>query len=245
MSSLRHILSGRNNANSYYMIKLTNISKIYPKNIVALDNVSLHIKPQEFVCLAGQSGAGKSTLIRLLTAEERPTQGKIKVLGWDVDLIKPRHIPLFRRKIGIVFQDFKLLPRKTVWENVAYALMVSDTPDKEIERMVPKVLEMVGLSRKQQQFPNELSAGEQQRVSIARALAHEPKLLLADEPTGNLDLIRALEITDILKRINKILGTTIILATHNKDVVNRLRKRVITLDNGVVIRDQEKGRYVI
>lgn len=227
------------------MIKLQNVSKIYPKDVVALDNVNLEIKPGEFVCLAGQSGAGKSTLIRLVTAEEKPTQGKIKVLDWDVDLIKPRHIPLFRRKIGIVFQDFKLLPQKTIWENVAYALMVSDASSKEIERIVPKVLEMVGLAKKEKQFPHELSAGEQQRVSIARALAHEPKLLLADEPTGNLDLIRALEITDILKRINKILGTTVLLATHNKDVVNRLRRRVVTLDNGVVIRDQEKGRYVI
>lgn len=227
------------------MIKLQNISKIYPRNVIALDNINLEIKAGEFICLAGSSGAGKSTLLKLLTAEEKPTKGKINVLEWDVELIKPRHIPLFRRKIGVVFQDFKLLPQRTVWENVAFALMVSDSLDREIKQIVPKVLEMVGLSKKAKQFPHELSAGEQQRVSIARALVHQPKLLLADEPTGNLDLIRALEITDILKRINEVLKTTIIVATHNKDMVNNLQKRVVTLDNGRIIRDQEKGRYVI
>ena len=227
------------------MIQLQNVSKIYPKNIVALDNINLEIKPGEFICLAGQSGAGKSTLIRLISAEERPTQGKIRVFNWDVELIKPRHTPLFRREIGIIFQDFKLLPQKTVWENVTYALMVSDASDREIKRIVPRVLEMVGLTKKRNQFPHELSAGEQQRVSIARALVHEPKLLLADEPTGNLDLLRAFEIIDILERINRLLETTVILATHNKDVVNRLKKRVVTLENGRIIRDQEKGRYMI
>lgn len=227
------------------MIKFQNVSKIYSKNVVALDNINLEIKDGEFVCLAGPSGAGKSTLLKLLTAEEKPTKGKINVLGWDVGLIKPRHTPLFRRKIGVVFQDFKLLPQKTVWENVAFALIVSDSSDKEIKQIVPKMLETVGLSKKAKQFPHELSAGEQQRVSIARALVHQPKLLLADEPTGNLDLIRALEITEILRRINEVLKTTIIMATHNKDMVNILQKRVVTLDNGQIIRDQEKGRYVI
>jgi len=180
------------------MIHFKNVSKIYPPQTAALTDVNLHIKPSEFVSLVGQSGTGKTTLIKLLIAEERPTKGKIIVGGWDITDIPGRHIPLLRRQIGVVFQDYKLLPKKTVAENVSFALQVAGEPMNKIEKIVNQVLKIVGLEEKAMRFPNQLSGGEQQRVSIARALAHRPKILVADEPTGNLDAINTREIIDLL-----------------------------------------------
>lgn len=226
------------------MINLTNVTKNYPKEVIALDNISLEIKKGEFVSIVGQSGSGKSTLIRLLIAEEKPSAGKIVVNNWNVELIKRRHIPFFRRQIGVAFQDFKLLPKKTVYENVAFAMMVSGKPNHEIKQTVPQMLNLVGLSSKKNNFPLELSGGEQQRTAIARSLIHEPKLLLADEPTGNLDAISSWEIIELLLKINKM-GTTVLMATHNREIVNRIKKRVITLDKGKIVRDQKIGGYTI
>ncbi len=224
------------------MIHLKNVSKLYYPDIVGLKDVSLHIKPGEFVSIVGQSGTGKSTLAKLLFAEERATHGKVVVGGWDITEIKSCDIPLLRRQIGVVFQDFKLLPKKTVSENVAFALEVSGEHPSRIRDVVPHVLRIVGLAEKGQRYPGQLSGGEQQRVSIARSLVHRPKVLVADEPTGNLDTINTHEIMDLFKRINEF-GTTVILVTHNREVVNRLKQRVITLDGGRVVSDIEEGRY--
>ncbi|PJE75902.1 cell division ATP-binding protein FtsE [Candidatus Uhrbacteria bacterium CG10_big_fil_rev_8_21_14_0_10_48_11] len=226
------------------MIQLKGVTKSYDGKITALQGVSFSIKPGELVSIVGRSGAGKSTVVRLLLAEERASKGTINVGGWDITAISHRDVPQFRRQIGVVFQDFKLLPRKTVFENVAFALEVSGEPTKIIREVVPQVLNLVGLSNRLHQYPEQLSGGEQQRASIARALIHRPKLLLADEPTGNLDSINTAEIIDLLKKIND-LGTTVVLVTHNRDVVNTLRRRVITLDKGAVISDQAVGRYVL
>lgn len=226
------------------MITFDNVTKAYPDKTMAAQHLSLRIKPGEFVSIVGQSGTGKTTLAKMIIAEERATSGKIVVGGWDITHIKPKDIPILRRQIGVVFQDFKLLPRKTVFENVAFALEVCGAPRQRIEKVVPQVLKIVGLEKKQDRFPNQLSGGEQQRVVIARSLVHRPKILLADEPTGNLDAITTHEIIDLLQRINQ-LGTTVILVTHNPDVVNRLQKRVITLDHGMVVSDQEHGKYVL
>lgn len=226
------------------MIKLVNVSKFYPPKSHALRNASFHIKPGEFVSIVGQSGAGKSTLIRLLTAEEKPTEGRIIVGGWDITNIKSSEIPTLRHQIGVVFQDFKLLDNKTVYENIAFALEVVNTPSKKISSIVNQVLKIVGLTHKKDHFPRNLSAGEAQRVVVARALAHRPKILLADEPTGNLDPITTRDIVELLAKINEF-GTTVLLVTHNREIVNFLKRRVITLDQGVVIGDQLKGRYVI
>ncbi|MDA2936339.1 ATP-binding cassette domain-containing protein [Patescibacteria group bacterium AH-259-L05] len=227
------------------MIKFINISKFYSPNTYALRNVSFHIKPHEFVSIVGRSGSGKSTIVKLLIAEEKATKGKIVVGGWDITEIKPIEVPSLRRQIGVVFQDFKLLEKKTVYENVAFALEVIDTPRKKISPIVRQVLKIVGLRTKVDYFPQQLAAGEAQRVVVARALAHRPKILVADEPTGNLDPITTRDIVELLVKINE-LGTTVLLVTHNREIVNFVKKRVITLDRGMVIGDQmSKGRYVI
>lgn len=225
------------------MIKFEEITKIYPPNIVALEEVSFEIKEGEFVLIVGRSGAGKTTLIKLLLREEEPTRGRIYFKGEDIFLIPKRKLPLYRQKIGVIFQDYKLLPTKNVYENVAYAMEVMGAGDKEIKRDVPKVLELVGLEDKAYNFPVELSGGEKQRTAIARALIVRPEVLIADEPTGNLDPYHTKDIIDLLKKINN-LGTTIILATHDREVVNSLEKRVITLEKGRIIRDEEKGKLL-
>lgn len=226
------------------MIIFDNVTKEYPDKTVAVQHLSLHIEPGEFVSIVGQSGTGKTTLAKMIIAEQRPTSGKIEVGGWDITHITPKEIPVLRRQIGVVFQDFKLLPKKTVFENVAFALEVCAAPHKRIEKVVPQVLKIVGLDKKHDRFPSQLSGGEQQRVVIARSLVHRPKILLADEPTGNLDAITAHEIIDLLMRINQ-LGTTVVMVTHNPDVVNRIHKRVITVDHGMVVSDQEDGKYLL
>lgn len=226
------------------MIQLINISKYYPPNTHALKEINLEITPGEFVSIVGQSGTGKTTLIKLMIAEEIPTEGKIIIGGWDITNIKDREVPFLRRQIGVVFQDFKLLPKKTVFENVAFALESCGANLGKIKRVVPQVLKIVGLEGKNERYPFQLSGGEQQRVVIARSLVHRPKLLVADEPTGNLDTINTVEIIELLKKINE-LGTTVILVTHNRDVVNGLKKRVITIDQGQIVADQTKGRYVL
>lgn len=224
------------------MIELQRVTKIYGQTPV-LDGVTLTVSGGEFVSLVGQSGVGKSTLIKLLTREEIPTSGRIFVAGRDIAELSVRDLPLYRRKIGIIFQDFRLLNQKTVQENIAYALEVCGTSSKDIARRVPKILEMVGLEKHLLRYPSELSGGEQQRVAIARALIHSPKILIADEPTGNLDPVTTWEIIDLLYRINH-LATTVILATHNKAVVDRLRRRVVELKDGKVTRDEHRGGYV-
>jgi len=226
------------------MIVFEKISKIYPRNTIALDDVSFEIKEREFVSIVGKSGAGKTTLLKLLLVEERPTQGKIFFRGKDILKIKPGELPKFRRQIGAVFQDYKLLPSKTTYENVAYALEVIGAPDEEIRRDVPKILEIVGLTEKANNFPVELSGGERQRVAIARALIHRPQVILADEPTGNLDPYHTLEIIRLLLKIQGM-GTTVILATHNREIINKLGKRAITLEKGRIIRDEERGRFIL
>lgn len=223
------------------MILLENVTKTYVGDkSPALDDVSLHIEPNEFVFIVGQSGAGKSTLIKMITKEERPDNGKILVGGIDLDYVKKRHIPNYRRRLGVVFQDFKLLPRRTVYENVAFALEIAGMSGKEIRNTVPKVLEMVDLLDQAKKFPGQLSGGQRQRVSIARAVARQPKILIADEPTANLDPITTGEIIDLLKKINDF-GTTIVVTTHNENMVNNLQKRVITLKHGKIVDDQRRG----
>lgn len=225
------------------MISFQHVTKIYPRNTVAVEDICFDVKEKEFVSVVGKSGAGKTTLLKLLLAEEKPTQGEIFFEGKNVTEIKPGNLPDFRREIGAVFQDYKLLCSKTTYENVAYALEVIGASDREIARDVPKVLEIVGLTEKANNFPEELSGGERQRAAIARALIHRPEVILADEPTGNLDPYHSLDIIRLLLKI-KEMGTTIILATHNREVINSLGKRVITLENGRVVRDEEKGRFI-
>lgn len=226
------------------MIHFKNITKIFSPDTVAVKNVNLFIKPKEFVSIVGRSGTGKTTLIRLLIAEERPTKGSIIVGDWDISDIRASEVPILRRQIGVIFQDYKLLPKKTVFENAAFALQVCGAPSFRINEIVPQVLKIVGLQEKHQRYPWQLSGGEKQRVSIARALIHRPKILVADEPTGNLDSINAREIIDLLKRINEF-GTTVLLVSHDREIVNSLKKRVVTLDQGQIISDQESGRYVL
>jgi cell division transport system ATP-binding protein len=226
------------------MIRFQNITKIYPPNTIALENISFEVNKKEFVSIVGRSGAGKTTLIRLLLAEEKPTKGRIFFEGQDVHKIKRGKLPELRRKIGVVFQDYKLLPQKTAWENIAYALEVVGASDEEIEKDVSNVLEIVGLTNRAENFPHELSGGEKQRVAIARALIHRPVAIIADEPTGNLDPYHTGEIINLLLKINE-LGTTVILATHDKEVINALGRRVITLEEGKIIRDEEKGRFIL
>ena len=226
------------------MIKFENVSKFYKPDTTALLKVNLTVEPGEFISIVGQSGTGKTTLIKLLIAEEKPSEGSIVVGGWDITNIKVNEVPFLRRQIGVVFQDFKLLPKKTVFENIAFALQTCGAPIRKIQKIVPQVIKIVGLDGKNDRYPYQLSGGEQQRVVIARSLAHKPKLLVADEPTGNLDSINTREIVDLLKKINE-LGTTVMLVTHDRDVVNSLKKRVVTIDQGEIIGDQSKGRYVL
>ena len=223
------------------MILLDSVTKQYPGDPEpALDSVSLHIEPNEFVFLVGKSGAGKSTLMKMITKEENPDSGKIIIGGIDLDYVKKRHIPGYRRRLGVVFQDFKLLPKRTVYENVAFALEIAGMSGKEIRKTVPKVLELVDLLDQAKKFPHQLSGGQQQRVSIARSVARQPKILIADEPTANLDKLTTKEIIDLLKKINDF-GTTILVTTHNENIVNNLQKRVVTLKNGRIVNDQKNN----
>lgn len=226
------------------MLHFHGVSKIYPGQQMALREINLDIEPGEFVSIVGQSGTGKTTLVKLILAEERPNKGKIVIGGWDITNIKQNEIPTLRRQIGVVFQDFKLLPRKTLFENVAFALEVAGETQAKIEEIVPQVLKIVGLEKKMHRFPTQISGGEQQRVVVARSLAHRPKILVADEPTGNLDSINSRDIIELLKKINDF-GTTVILVTHNREIVNDLRRRVVTLEDGVVISDQKRGKYLL
>jgi cell division transport system ATP-binding protein len=227
------------------MILLDRVSKKYPKSSEpALDKISLHVEPKEFVIIVGQSGAGKTTLLRLLTREEKPTNGKIIVGGIDYDKLKDKKIPMLRRKIGVVFQDFKLLPNKNVFENVAFALEIVGASNEEIKKTVPKVLAIVNLSGKEKNMPSQLSGGERQRVAIARALVRQPKILIADEPTGNLDPKHAWDVIDVLEKVNRF-GTTVLLTTHNAEIVNKLKRRVITLSDGKVVSDEARATYKV
>ncbi len=226
------------------MIRLKNVSKMYGPGIVGVKNVNLHIRPGEFVSIVGQSGTGKSTLVKLLIAEEAPSGGSIQVGGWEIGRIRDKDVPALRRQIGVVFQDFKLLPKKTVYENVAFALEVAGAPGRRIREVVPHVLRIVNLAGKEDRYPKQLSGGEQQRVVIARSLVHRPKIIVADEPTGNLDSIHTREIVDIFRKINEF-GTTIVMVTHNREVVNALRKRVLTIHAGEIVADHEEGKYLI
>lgn len=224
------------------MIEFKNVVKKYDNNITATNNISVKIKPGEFVYVVGPSGAGKSTFIKMMYREEAPTSGNIIVNEYALESIKSREIPFLRRELGIVFQDFKLLPRLTVFENIAYALQVIEKTPEEVEQRVSRVLDLVGLSAKRNNFPAELSGGEQQRVAIARAIANEPSILIADEPTGNLDPETAEGIMEILERVNKQ-GTTVVMATHNSFIVNEYKHRVLEINGGKIIRDEEEGVY--
>ncbi|MFO7152645.1 MAG: cell division ATP-binding protein FtsE [Bacillota bacterium] len=224
------------------MIEMVGVSKIYPGGCVALKDINVKIEKGEFVFLVGPTGAGKSTFLKLLFREELPTRGQIFINGKNITRLKPREIPYLRRRLGVVFQDFRLLPQKTVYENVAFAMEVIEAPPKEIKKRVPKVLEMVGLLHKMNSRPHELSGGEQQRTALARALVNNPDVLIADEPTGNLDPDTSWEIMKLLDEINKK-GTTLIVATHAKDLVDAMRKRVLHIEGGKLVRDEERGVY--
>lgn len=226
------------------MIRFENVSKIYNSHSVALKDVTFDVKPKEFVSVVGRSGAGKSTLLKLLIAEEKPTGGKIYFNGENILDMNQSELPFLRRQIGAVFQDFKLLPNKTAHENVAFAMEAVGRSAKEIDEDVPKVLDLVGLKDKVNNFPRELSGGEKQRVAIARALVHRPSVIVADEPTGNLDPINTWDIIRLLIKINE-LGTTVVLATHDKEIINALERRVVSLEGGTVVRDENPGRYIL
>ncbi|WP_368493174.1 cell division ATP-binding protein FtsE [Geobacillus thermodenitrificans] len=224
------------------MIEMQDVYKTYPNGVVALNGVSVRIKQGEFVYVVGPSGAGKSTFIKMMYREEKPTSGTIMVNGVNLANIKDSKVPLLRRNIGVVFQDFKLLPTLTVYENVAFALEVIEESPKVIRKKVMEVLELVGLKHKIRSYPNELSGGEQQRVSIARSIVNSPKIVIADEPTGNLDPETSWGIMELFEKINDR-GTTIVMATHNKEIVNATRRRVIAIENGTIVRDEAKGEY--
>ena len=224
------------------MIEMMNVTKKYNKGITAINNLSIQIKDGEFVYVVGPSGAGKSTFIKMMYREEKATKGRIRVGKYDLMKIKDRQIPFLRRYVGVVFQDFKLLQHKTVYENVAYAMEVIEKSPREVKRRVDEVLELVNLKHRMNNFPNELSGGEQQRVAIARAIVNTPGILIADEPTGNLDPDTSMEIMDILERINEQ-GTTIVMATHNSQIVNEKKHRVLAIESGQIVRDQEQGEY--
>ncbi|MBU8908690.1 cell division ATP-binding protein FtsE [Desertibacillus haloalkaliphilus] len=224
------------------MIDMKEVRKTYPNGVKALNGIDITIGKGEFVYVVGPSGAGKSTFIKMMYREERPTQGSISIAGTNLANLKEKQIPLLRRKIGVVFQDFKLLPKLTVYENVAFALEVIEENPATIKNKVMKVLDIVKLKNKARFLPDELSGGEQQRVSVARAIVNNPSVLIADEPTGNLDPDTSWEIMDLLEEINNR-GTTIVMATHNKDIVNTIRKRVIAIDSGRIVRDEVRGNY--
>jgi len=226
------------------MIYFDKVSKVYADNSIALENVNFSVEPGEFVSIVGHSGAGKTTLLKMLLAEDSPTDGTVFFESVDIHSLRQAEIPGYRQRIGIIFQDFRLLPHKTVYENIAFAMEAAGRTDEEIASDVPHVLELVDLDHKIWNFPHELSGGEQQRVAIARAIVNQPDVLIADEPTGNLDPINTYEIVQILQRIND-LGTTVMLTTHNKGVIDSLKKRVVTMDSGRIIRDDKHGRYVL
>jgi cell division transport system ATP-binding protein len=226
------------------MILLDRVTKTYNRKSTALDRISVHVEAKEFVIVVGQSGAGKTTLLKLLTREEKPTSGKIIVGGVDYDKLKDKDIPLLRRKIGVVFQDFKLLPNKNVFENVAFALEIVGMSNREIKHTVPRVLDIVNLKGKEKNMPYELSGGERQRVAIARAIVRQPKILIADEPTGNLDPKHAWDVIRVLEKINRY-GTTVLLTTHNQEIVNRLKRRVITVQHGKIASDRANANYKV
>ncbi|MBY6268781.1 cell division ATP-binding protein FtsE [Parageobacillus thermoglucosidasius] len=224
------------------MIEMQDVYKTYPNGVVALNGVNVRIKQGEFVYVVGPSGAGKSTLVKMIYREEKPTSGTIMVNGVNLAKLRDSKVPLLRRHIGVVFQDFKLLPKLTVYENVAFALEVIEESPKLIRSKVMEVLELVGLKHKVRSYPDELSGGEQQRVSIARSIVNSPKIVIADEPTGNLDPETSWEIMDLFEKINNR-GTTIVMATHNREIVNTIRRRVIAMENGKIVRDEAKGEY--
>ncbi len=226
------------------MIKFENVTKIYPPNVTVLDDVSFEIAEGEFVSIVGKSGAGKTTLIRMILGLETPTYGKVFFNDQDVGNLENAELQKIRRRIGGIYQDYRLLPNKTVYENVAYIMEVNGRGNEEIAREVPRVLEVIGLKEKTNNFPNELSGGEQQRLAVARALVNYPDVIIADEPTGNLDPYNAYEVLSLLEKINKA-GKTVILSTHNREIINKLGKRVITIENGKIIRDEVKGKFLI
>lgn len=224
------------------MIQFKNVTKVYNNNIFALSNINVDIEKGEFVFLVGPSGSGKSTFIKMLLKEVQPTNGNIIVNNMDITNIKRKEIPYYRRKIGVVFQDFRLIPTLNIYENVAFAMRVVEAPIREIKKKVPVVLSLVGLANKYKAFPHELSGGEQQRVSLARAIVNNPSILIADEPTGNLDPDTAMDIMDTLNDINHA-GTTIVMATHAKDIVDVMKKRVVAVEKGIIVRDEQRGTY--
>jgi len=226
------------------VIYFDRVSKVYADNSTALQDVSFSVESGEFISIVGHSGAGKTTLVKMLLAEEKPTSGSVFFESMNVHEVPLRHMGALRRKIGTVFQDFRLLPNKTAYENIAFAMEAAGRPEEEIHSDVPHVLELVDLADKMNNFPGELSGGEQQRVAIARAIVNQPDVIVADEPTGNLDPVNTFEVVQILKKIND-LGTTIVLTTHNKGVIDSLKKRVITMDRGKVVRDDREGKYIL
>ena len=227
-----------------WMIKLENVTKVYKTGVRAVNNMNVDIGDGEFVYVIGPTGAGKSTFIKLLYREEKASSGKVIVAGQDVSKIKDRKVPYFRRNIGVVFQNFRLLPKKTVFENVAFTLEVTDTPKVQIRKKVRRTLELVGLEDKANAFPHELSGGQQQRVAIARAIVNSPKVLIADEPTGNLDPDTSNEIIELLERINEVNHTTILVVTHDKEIVQKHKKRTILIEDGCIKTDTSAGGYV-
>ena len=226
------------------MIVFDRVSKVYPDSSIALEEVTISIEPKEFVSIVGPSGSGKTTLLKLFLAEEKPTLGAVYYDSINIHTLSKKEMDTFRRKIGMVFQDFRLLPNKTVYENIAFTMEAAGRTDEEIESDVPHVLELVDLSPKIWNFPRELSGGEKQRVAIARALVNEPDVIIADEPTGNLDPANTYDIVQILKKIND-LGTTVILATHNKGIIDLLKKRVVAMERGKVVRDEKTSKYFV
>lgn len=224
------------------MLRMENVSKVYPGGSVALQDVDIHIKPGEFVFVVGPSGAGKSTFIKMLFREVLPTTGSIFVNGVDILSLTSKEIPYMRRQLGIIFQDYRLLPDRTVYENVAFAMQVIETPHRKIKRRVLNVLDLVGLRHRANAYPNELSGGEQQRIAIARAIVNDPILVIADEPTGNLDPETSWDIMEIFKEINAS-GTTIVMATHDKEIVDAMGKRVVAIEHGNIVRDEASGVY--
>ncbi len=226
------------------MIFFDKVSKIYSPTSTALEDVNFAIEPKEFVSFVGQSGSGKTTLLKLLLAEEKPTSGHVFYESKDVHSIPRKQLSFYRRKIGTIFEDFRLLPNKTAYENIAFAMEAAGKTKEEIERDVPQVLELTNMMERSSHFPDELSRGERQRIAISRAIINQPEVIIADEPTGNLDPLNTWEIINILKRINE-LGTTVLLATHNKSIIDSLGRRVITLEKGKIIRDDKEGRYIV